>query len=154
MRQSHQVNCIKRITTFVLQQAKLHGTLGQNVNTAHTIEVPELIVRDLSGAASVLTGATQSVAEAEDRGWVQGETAARIFHMLIGQLGTVIEDSKAEYEAAQQELEDRNAKKQDALFPQNALAQAIAQQQGAEPVPTPDGKAKPAAAAAADGMVQ
>jgi hypothetical protein len=153
MRQSHQVNCIKRMTTFVLQQAKLHGTLGQNVNTAHTIEVPELIVRDLSGAANVLTGATQSVAEAEDRGWIQGETAARIFHMLIGQLGTVIDDSKAEYEAAQKQMEDRKAKQQDALFPQNQLAQAILQQQqtqqgGADPKPDPK------AAAAADDMVQ
>jgi hypothetical protein len=153
MRQQHQVDCIKRITSFVLEQAKLHGMLGQDENTNHTIEVPELLVRDLSGAASVLTGATQSVAEAEDRGWIQGETAARIFHMLIGQLGTEIDDSKAEYEAAQQELTDKKAEDQNNLFPQNALATAIAQQQGAEPPIGPDGKPTPADAAAAADMV-
>jgi hypothetical protein len=154
MRQMHQVDCIKRITSFVLEQAKLHGTLGKNVNTDHTIEVPELLVRDLSGAATVLTGATQSVAEAEDRGWIQGETAARIFHMLIGQLGTEIDDSKAEYEAAQEQLEDKKANDQNNLFPQNALATAITQQQpgAADPAVGPDGKAKPADAAAAAGM--
>jgi hypothetical protein len=155
MRQLHQVDCIKRITSFVLEQAQMHGTLGKNVNTAHTIEVPELLVRDLTGAANVLTGATQAVAEAEDRGWVQGETAARIFHMLIGELGTEIDDSKAEYEAAQQQLEDKKATEQDALFAQNQLAQAIAQQQpgAADPPVGPDGKPKPKTAAAAADMV-
>jgi hypothetical protein len=156
MRQQHQVDCIKRLTGFVLEQAQLHGALGKNVNLAHTIEVPELLVRDLSGAANVLTGATQAVAEAEDRGWVQGETAARIFHMLIGQLGTEIDDSKAEYEAAQQQLEDKQANQQDSLFAQNALAKAIAQQQPGAPDPPvgPDGKPKPATAEQADGMVK
>jgi hypothetical protein len=149
MRQAHQVTCIKRLTTFVLQQAKLHGVLGKNVNTNHTVETPELIVRDMTGAANMLTGATQSIAEAEDRGWIQGETSARIFHMLIGQLGAVIDDSKAEYDAAQQQMQDRKAQQQDALFPQDAMAQALVAAKAAGGAP-----ADPDAAAAADGMVQ
>jgi hypothetical protein len=151
-RQNHEVNCIKRITTFVLQQAKLHGTLGQNVNTAHTIEVPELLVRDLTAASNVLVDAAESAALAEDRGWVRGETAARMFHVLMGNLGIVIDDSKAEYEAAQEELETKKANSQDSLFPQQNLATALMAQKGL-PQP-PDGTASAAATAAADNMVQ
>lgn len=154
LRQSQLVDCADRIITFVLEQAKTHGMLPQDVDTSHTIEVPELIIRDLTGAADVLTGATQAIAEAEDRGWVQGETAARAFHLLIGQIGTVIDDSKAEYDAAQQQLEERKATQQNALFPQNQLQQAIQQQQGGDPAAGPDPKVPAATEDAADGMVQ
>src|SRR6185437_5779604 len=142
LRQAELVNNIKRVITFVLEQAKAHGVLSKSVNTAHTIEVPELIVRDLAGAATVLSGATTALEAAEDRGWIRGETAARSFHMLIGQIGTVVEDSKDEYEAAQKEMEDRTAKQQNSLFPQNALAAAL------QNVPDPEADAE------AGGMVQ
>jgi hypothetical protein len=151
-RQNHQVNCIKRMTTFVLQQAKLHGTLGVNVNTNHTIEVPELLVRDLTAASNVLVDAAESAALAEDRGWIRGETAARFFHVLMGNLGIVIDDSAAEYKAAQEELEQSKANNQDALFPQQNLAAALMAQKGQLQDPT--AKPDPKASAAADAMVQ
>jgi hypothetical protein len=152
MRQNHLVNCITRMISFVLQQAKLHGTLGLNVSTKHTVEVPELLVRDLTSAATTLTGVTGAVAIAEDRGWIQGVTAARALHMMLEQLGMVIDDSKAEYEAAQQQLADRATQRQNNLFPQGALATALALQ-GAQPA-APDPKADAATAAAATNMVQ
>jgi hypothetical protein len=152
MRQNHLVNCIKRMTSFVLQQAKLHGSLGLQVNTAHTVEVPELMVRDLAAGANALTGVAGAIAIAEDRGWIQGETAARTFHIVMGQIGVVVDDSKAEYEAAQEQLAEEQSQRQDDLFPQTALAQALALQQ-TEPG-TADPKPGAAASAAAADMVQ
>jgi hypothetical protein len=156
-RQNDEVNNLRTIVNFVLSQAKLHGALGQKVNTSYTIETPEMMVRDLTSAANTLTGATTSTAMAEDRGWIRGSTAARVFHLLVGQVGVVIEDSKEEYEAAQEELAEKDKRKQDALFPQQQLAQAINDsiQPGTAPAPgavLPPGKS--AAAIAADANAQ
>ncbi len=142
IRQNHQVSCIKRIVNFVLEQAKLHGTLGKNVDVTFTVETPDLIEQDITKSTTAMVNATTAIEAGEDRGWIQGETAARAFHMLIEQIGVAIDDSKAEYEAAQQQMEDKKADQQNSLFPQDALAQALAQK-GAQQQLGPDGKPLP-----------
>jgi hypothetical protein len=157
-RQNDEVNNLRTIVNFVLSQAKLHGTLRQSADTSFTIETPEMMVRDLTNAATTLTGATTATALAEDRGWIRGQTAARVFHLLVGQMGVTIDDSKDEYEAAQLELAEKDKQKQDNLFPQQQLAAALdapATPPGTAPEPgavlPPD---KSAAAIAADANAQ
>ena len=54
-----------------------------------------------------------------------GQTAARAFHTVLAEIGVDIEDSQEEYEAAQQEKDDRAAKQQDLFAPQSALDAAL-----------------------------
>lgn len=124
-RQNLMARCIKAVLNFVLDCAQRAGVLPEGVDLSFTIEFPEVAVKDLEKGAQTLTGASTALMTAQQEGWVTGITAARAFHTLLGEIGVDIEDSQEEYEAAQQEKQDRAAKQQDQFFPQSALGAAL-----------------------------
>lgn len=133
-RQNSLVECVTEVLNFVLDAAVKAGVLGQNVDRSFSIEMPELEARDIKSGAQMLTGATASLAQAVDEGWIRNETGARAYHTLLSEIGTDIEDSSAEYKLAQEEAEERSRAQQNALLPQSNLAAALA---GLPPGTTP-----------------
>jgi hypothetical protein len=117
--------CIKAVLNFVLSCAQRAGVLPQGIDLSYTIEFPEIAVKDLEKGAQTLTGAATALTTGQQEGWITGLTAARAFHTLLSEIGVDIDDSQEEYEAAQQEKQDRAAKQQDQFFPQSALAHAL-----------------------------
>lgn len=124
-RQNQLSRCIKAMLNFVLDRAIVAGVLPEGIDLTYTIEFPEVAVKDLEKGAQTLTGASTALQVAQQEGWVTGQTAARAFHTLLGEIGVDIEDSQEEYENAQQEKADRAAKQQDQFAPQSALAAAL-----------------------------
>jgi hypothetical protein len=124
-RQNLMSRCIKSVLNFVLSCAQRAGVLPQGIDLSYSIEFPEIAVKDLEKGAQTLTGAATALTTGQQEGWITGLTAARAFHTLLSEIGVDIDDSQEEYEAAQQEQQDRAAKQQDQFFPQSALAQAL-----------------------------
>jgi hypothetical protein len=126
----HQNKVIRettRILKFVIAQAKLHGTLPADAGETITLQTPDLLMKDFAKGATILQGATNSLAMAEDRGWVRGETASRAFINVLTQIGTDVDDPKDEYKQAQQEQQDKKARDINDLGDQQKLATALAQ---------------------------
>jgi hypothetical protein len=48
----------------VIDMAILHGTLPQGVDRTYTLQVPDLMIKDLAKAATTLQGVTQSLVTA------------------------------------------------------------------------------------------
>jgi hypothetical protein len=132
-RQNLMSRCIKSVLNFVLSCAQRAGVLPQGVDLSFSIEFPEIAVKDLEKGAQTLTGVATAMQVGQQEGWVTGATAARAFHTLLAEIGVDIDDSAEEYEAAQQEKQDRAAKQQDQLFPQSALAQALGSLKTSQP---------------------
>ena len=140
-RQDHLISCVSEVLDFVIESAIEAGVLSPNVDRCFTIEAPPIGISDFKGGAETLNNGSVALAAGEDRGWIKGVTAARAFHILLSGIGLEIEDSAAEYEEAQQELQDRSSRQQNSLFPQKQLADALNQLQsgdatGADAVPT------------------
>ncbi len=138
----HQNQVKGQITTiikFVIAQAKLHGTLADSEDEEFTLQTPDLLMKDFAKGATILQGATASLAVAEDRGWIRGVTAARAFANVLTQIGTDIDDPQDEYDQAQTEQQDKKARDINTLSAQKALADALAQKPdpGAEPTTVP-----------------
>jgi len=136
-RQNLMARCIKAVLNFVLECAQRAGVLPTGVDLSFTIEFPEVAVKDLEKGAQTLSGAATALLTGQQEGWVTSITAARAFHTLLGEIGVDIEDSQEEYEAAQQEKQDRANKQQDQFFPQSQLALALGKL-GKTPVPGPN----------------
>lgn len=124
-RQNLMSRCIKAVLNFVLDCAQRAGVLPDGIDLGFSIEFPEIAVKDLEKGAQTLSGAATALLTGQQEGWVTGLTAARAFHTLLSEIGVDIDDSQEEYEAAQQEKEDRAARQQNNLFPQSALSQAL-----------------------------
>jgi len=123
---------IGAIVDFAIDQAKLHGSLTENVDVTYKLLVPDISVQDTGVVATALQAMSQALAQAEDRGWIRGETAARAFQTVLTQTG--VEVDAGEYDQAQQEKTDRAAQQQDALNPQSQLADALNNMQPANGV--------------------
>ncbi|HWR37019.1 MAG TPA: hypothetical protein VN622_14245 [Clostridia bacterium] len=121
-------NVIKRIVralvNFVIDQAIAHGVLPEDVDRGFDIQAPDLLIRDMQKSGATLAQTGSALALAEDRGWIQGETAARAFHIMLSQLGVKVE-SKDEYAAAQLESSNKQAQQIDELNPQVNLKNAL-----------------------------
>ena len=124
------------ILKFVIAQAKLHGALAEEADETFTLTTPDLLMKDFAKGATILQGATSSLAVAEDRGWIRGVTAARAFANVLTQIGTDVDDPQVEYEAAQQEMADKKAQDIDRLNSQANLAAALAAKPQQETVVT------------------
>jgi ethanolamine ammonia-lyase small subunit len=125
-RQNEVKSMISTVVTYVLDRAIARGVLAQTVDRSFKLQVPDLMIKDLSKAAATLGALTNSISIAEENGWIRGETAARCFHVLLGQIGVDV-DTDDEYKKAQQEARDRQAKQVDALAPQKMLASTLTQ---------------------------
>jgi hypothetical protein len=115
------------ILDFVVEKAIEKGVLPESVDREITLQVPDLMIKDLQKAATTLGALTNSLSVAEENGWIRGETAARSFHVALSQVGVEIEDSADEYKLAQQEKQDRLANDANALDVQQNLAAALKQ---------------------------
>lgn len=117
---------VHQIGAYALDQAVGHGVLPEGGDLNFKVIAPDMSIRDMTKAASVLQVGGNALALAEDRGWIRKETAARAFHTALGQLGVEVE-SKKEFEEAQQEREDRMAQDVNQFAPQKNLADALKQ---------------------------
>ncbi len=124
---TNKQNVMKRIVTaiiaFVLDQAVAHGVLPGGTDLTWKLQVPDLSVRDIAQTATSLQTVANAAGMAEDRGWIRAETAARVFHTLLTQVG--VEVDADEFEQARQEKQDRQAQDVNALNPQANLADAL-----------------------------
>jgi hypothetical protein len=110
------------VIDFVIDCAVQCGRLPETVDRSYSIEFPEVTQRDLKEAAhNAMQLATPAIVIAVQEGWVRGETAARAWHKLLSPLGVDIDDSKEEFEQAQQEAQDRKAVEQNNVNPQSNL---------------------------------
>jgi hypothetical protein len=124
-RQNHLSRCLKSALDFQIECAQIAGRLPENIDASYTIEFPEIVVKDLQKGASTLQGVSTSLQLGQQEGWITGSTAARAFHTVLAEIGVDIEDSNQEYEAAQQEKQDRAAQDQNDLFPQSKLNEVL-----------------------------
>jgi hypothetical protein len=128
---TNKQNAMKRVVSaivdFVIDQAKQHGVIAESADARWTLQVPDLSVKDIAASATALQTITTSVAQAEDRGYIRGVTAARAVHALLTQVGVDVDQD--EYDMAQKERQERDANQQDALNPQKNLADALQQAQ-------------------------
>jgi hypothetical protein len=124
-RQNHMSRCLTSILDFAIEWAQRAGVLPHGIDTSYSIEFPEIVVKDLEKGAQTLAGVATALQVGQQEGWVTGLTAARAFHTVLAEIGVDIDDSQEEYEAAQQEKQDRADKQQDQFFPQSALAGAL-----------------------------
>lgn len=117
---------IRKVLTFVVQQAIYKGVLAQGVDATVKIQVPDLMIKDLQKASTTLGAVVNALSIAEQNGWIRGETAARGAHVVLSQIGIEV-DSKDEYEQAQAEKKARD-EAADKLQPDQAsLANALKQ---------------------------
>jgi hypothetical protein len=136
-RQNHLGESLTRVLDFVIEKAIEAGVLPKTVNTAYSIEFPELASKDLKAGSTTLQATSNALATGVDEGWIREETAARAFHTVLGEIGVDIDDSKEEFDLAQQEKADRGAKSQSDLFAQGQLALALKGQLPGLPKPQP-----------------
>jgi len=124
---TNKQNVVKRVVTaivdFAIGQARVHGVLGQAIDLTWKLQVPDISVQDTGLVATALQALANSLALAEDRGWVRGETSARAFQSVLTQVG--VEVDQDEYDLAQQEKANKQAQDQNALDPQQNLADAL-----------------------------
>jgi hypothetical protein len=120
-RQNHARGAIWQILSFVVQQAIYHGVLPEKIDTTVKIQTPDLMIKDLQKAGTTLGAVSNALSVGEENGWIQSETAARGFHVVLSQIGIDV-DSKAEFQQAQKEKQQRAIN----LVPdQTSLAKAL-----------------------------
>lgn len=116
---------------FVIDKAQTAGVLKSSVDRTVEIQTPKLNKKDLSKGATTVQTTANSLAQAEDRGWIRSETAAKAFHQSLREIDIEIEDPGKEFNTAQREKQDRDATEIDRLNPQANLADALDQAGGA-----------------------
>jgi hypothetical protein len=104
----NQLKCaVLQVLNFVVQQAIYKGVLPQGVDTTIALQVPDLMIKDLERAAVTLGAVTTALATGQENGWIQSETAARGFHVVLSQIGVEV-NSKDEFALAQAEKKQRD----------------------------------------------
>ena len=90
-RQRYFKHMIEFIFRFVLDQARQAGVLTERNRLEFSITVPEISVRDMTRASASLNQVAQSLALAEDRGWIDKEGAKKLFSLVASHLGVETE---------------------------------------------------------------
>jgi hypothetical protein len=128
-RQNQLKGVVLQVLAFVVQQAIYHGVLPEDVDPTVTLQVPDLMIKDLQKAATTLGSVVNALSIMEQNGWVTSETAARGSHVVLTQIGVEV-DSKDEFAKAQKEKQARQDS-QNALMPeQSNLASALQELEG------------------------
>jgi hypothetical protein len=121
-RQNNLKGGVMQILVFVVQQAIYHGVLAEGVDTTLSMQVPDLMIKDLQKAAMTMGAVVNSVSIMAENGFITQKTAARASHVVLTQIG--IEVDPDEFDKAQEEKKTRET----ALIPeQTTLAKALAQ---------------------------
>ena len=138
-RQNHLKFVVLKILNFVVQQAIYCGVLPADVDTTVSLQVPDLMIKDLQKAASTLGSVVNALSIMEENGWITGETAARGSHVVLSQIGMEVE-SKDEYASAQAEKKMRDAANATLMPDQSSLSRALTQiEKGGAPGSQPSG---------------
>jgi hypothetical protein len=138
-RQNHLKGAVLQVLAFVVQQAIYAGVLPEGVDTTISLQVPDLMIKDLQKAATTLGAVVNALSIMEENGWITGETAARGSHVVLSQIGMEVE-SKDEYAAAQAEKKTRDAANAALMPDQSSLSRALTQiEQGSAPGAQPSG---------------
>jgi len=74
----------------------------------YEVIVPELSVKDVGKYATVIGQVSSSLAVAQDRKWVDRETARKIFGVVISYLGVELDLEGMEEKVAADEVEEEN----------------------------------------------
>jgi hypothetical protein len=131
-RQNNLKSAVMKILVFVVQQAIYHGVLAEGVDTTVSLQVPDLMIKDLEKAATTLAAVVNAVSIMEENGYIQSKTAARASHVVLTQIGVEVDTD--EFDKAQEEKKTR----QTTLVPeQSTLAKALQQLEGTNPDGTP-----------------
>lgn len=131
-RQNQLRGAVTQVLTFVIQQAIYHGVLLRSVDPSFTLQVPDLMIKDLQKAATTLGAVVNAVSIMEQNGWIQSETAARASHVVLSQIGVEV-DSKDEFAKAQAEKQKRDEAQASLMPDQTSLATALKQLEGGTP---------------------
>jgi hypothetical protein len=124
-RQNNLKALVMQMLTFAIQQAIYKGVLPEGIDTTVSLQVPDLMIKDLQKAAQTLAAVVNSVSVMEANGYIQSKTAARASHVVLSQIGVEVDPD--EFDKAQAEKSQREAN----LVPeQTNLAKALEQVQG------------------------
>jgi hypothetical protein len=121
-RQNNLKGAVMQILTFVVQQAIYHGVLPEGIDTTVSLQVPDLMIKDLQKAGQTLAAVVNSVSIMAENGFITMKTAARASHIVLTQIG--IEVDPDEFDKAQEEKKNREA---DLIPEQTQLAKALTQ---------------------------
>ncbi len=116
--------CVVSVADYAIDRAVARGTLLPSIPRAYKVVTPDISVKDMQKSSATLQSVGNSLGVAQDRGWIRAETAARAYHLALGQIGVEV-DSQREFREAQTEKADRDAREQDALAEQAELARAL-----------------------------
>jgi hypothetical protein len=128
-RQNQLRSAVERIMAFVIQQAIYHGVLPAGVNITTTLQVPDLMIKDLQKAAMTLGAVVNALSIMVENGWIMDETAARGSHVVLSQIGIEV-DSKTEFKQAQLEKKQRADMNAQLVPDQTSLAKVLTQLEG------------------------
>jgi hypothetical protein len=121
-RQNNLKSALMQVLTFVVQQSIYHGVLPEGIDTTLSLQVPDLMIKDLQKAAMTMGAVVNSVSIMAENGYITNKTAARASHVVLTQIG--IEVDPDEFDKAQEEKKTREA---DLVPEQTTLAKALAQ---------------------------
>lgn len=107
-RQGYFKYMITQIFRFVIDQAIIHGTLSEDVNTEFTVNMTPIKIDDQEVASKVLKSITDSLALAQQNGWISKEKAGEVFAILIEPLGIEIDSREEESKVEEEDEEDEN----------------------------------------------
>lgn len=105
-RQAFIKDMLTQVVQFAIDQAVIAGRINQKADTGFKIIMTGISKKDVIKGAAVIPSVTNSLAVAEDRGWLSSESATKAFAKVANsQLGLDI-DSEAEIETAKAKLKD------------------------------------------------
>jgi hypothetical protein len=130
-RQNQLKAAVLQVLNFVVQQAIYKGVLPQGIDTTIALQVPDLMIKDLERAAVTLGAVTTALSTGQENGWIQSETAARGFHVVLSQIGVEV-NSKDEFQLAQEEKKQRDQEHAQLMPRQASQADPTKQLQGGD----------------------
>jgi hypothetical protein len=87
----------QQLLKFVIDQAIIHGTLPEDVDTAFEVISPNITSRDDRGLAQALSSFTDSLVKAVSQKWLTNDEAASAYKTVTSQIG-VEELAKSSYD--------------------------------------------------------
>lgn len=110
VRQTEVAGFLREILDFVIDQKIVHGMIKEEEeDLSYDIIMPKISLRDLQRTGGAMFRITQSLATAQEKGWIDTNLGERLFKALVEQLGlgvTVVED-KEEDDEEEDRLGDR-----------------------------------------------
>jgi len=87
VRQTEVEGFLRGILDFVIDQKIIHGMIKESGDFSYDIIMPKISLRDLQRTGGAMFRITQSLATAQERGWIDTALGERLFKALVEQLG-------------------------------------------------------------------